>query len=94
MGLGIFVISSWDVIEPLTFIAQAFWLMVGSKIYLWKSVDMDISAYDQLYEQEVEALMKSSDFDTEKEAFLESYLVELRKYEEYLGSEAGEGHAE
>lgn len=46
MGLGIFVVSSWDVVEPLTFMATAFWLMIGSKLWLFRGVDMSISVYD------------------------------------------------
>ena len=34
MGLGIFHFSSWDVVEPITWLVQAFWLMVGSTFYL------------------------------------------------------------
>lgn len=84
MGIGIFVVSSWDVFEPLSFLVTAFWLMIGSKLWLLKGVDMTIDVYEQLYEQELEKLYESSDFDLHKEQFLEDYLEELKTYAGYL----------
>ena len=50
MGYGIFFFSSWDVVEALTWCTSAFWLMIGSKLFLWKDIDMDIGAYENLLE--------------------------------------------
>ena len=84
MGWGIFYYSSWDVVEALTWCTSAFWLMIGAKLYLWKGIDMDVSAYESLLEQEMDKLKANANFDLEKEAFLESYISELKSYEEYL----------
>ena len=94
MGVAIFGVSSWDVVEPLTYVTSAFWLMIGSKIFLWKNVDMDISAYDQLLEQERVKIWKTANFDEKKEEFLESYLTELKNYRDYLQSTGDEGEAD
>ena len=41
MGLGIYVVSSWDVVEPMTFMFSAFWLMVGSGYFLRHKIDFE-----------------------------------------------------
>ena len=67
----IFYVSSWDVMEAITFIATAFWLMIGSHLFLFKKIDMTLDAYDQLIDRERE---KVSKHDPMKEKFLEEYL--------------------
>lgn len=41
MGLGIYYFSSWDVVEPMTFMFSAFWLMVGSGYFLRNKIDFE-----------------------------------------------------
>lgn len=44
MGVGIYGVSSWDVVEPLTFLLSAFWLMTGSAFWLRHKIDFSYSS--------------------------------------------------
>lgn len=78
MGVGIYGISSWDVVEPMTFMFQAFWLMIGSTVYLRHKIDFSYDgAFDFFKQREVEKLIAQSNFDVHKRDFLESYISEI-----------------
>ena len=84
MGVGIYGVSSWDVVEPMTFMFSAFWLMTGSAFYIRHKIDFGWeNAFDYFEDRELKKLIESNNFDIEKEAFLRTYINQI---EEYLGN--------
>ena len=47
MSVGIYGVSSWDVVEPTTFLVSSFWLMIGSGFYIRNRIDF---SYDSAFE--------------------------------------------
>eukprot|EP00355_Strombidium_rassoulzadegani_P007104 CAMPEP_0168623744 /NCGR_PEP_ID=MMETSP0449_2-20121227/8995_1 /TAXON_ID=1082188 /ORGANISM="Strombidium rassoulzadegani, Strain ras09" /LENGTH=228 /DNA_ID=CAMNT_0008665159 /DNA_START=268 /DNA_END=951 /DNA_ORIENTATION=- len=81
MGYSIFIYSSWDVVEPLTWMVQSFWLMVGSTFFLAKRTDFDFEiAFEAFVDQEFQKLLKKSKFDLQKKETLEGLISELEEY--------------
>ena len=75
MGVGIYGISSWDVVEPMTFMFSAFWLMTGSAFFIRHKVDFAWeNAFSYFEDRELKKLIESKGFDMEKEAFLTTYI--------------------
>jgi hypothetical protein len=67
MGGGIFYFAGWDVVEPVTFLVSAFWLMAGSGFYLRHRVDFSVSGpFDYFQQTELEKLIKQNNFDKDK----------------------------
>ena len=87
MSSAIYGFSSWDVVEPTTFLVTSFWLMTGSAFYIKNKTDFSYeSGFDFFYQKELERLIKREKFDTEKKEFLEAYISELESYLNVLKS--------
>ena len=71
MGASIYHIYSWDVVEPLTFVLSAFWLVVGSMFCLTQGTNFDYeNAYSHFKESNLRKLMDAENFDPQKKRFL------------------------
>jgi len=81
MSIGIYGVSSWDVVEPTTFLVSAFWLMTGSAFFIKNKVDFSYeSGLEHYHSRSLDKLIEDKKFDTEKKEFLENYLAELDQY--------------
>mgnify|MGYP001024871889 CR=1 FL=1 len=79
MGSGIYYFSSWDVVEPLTFMFSSFWLMIGSTFHLYHKIDFEyMNAYEYFKQRELNRLISQTNFDEKKRDFLKSYIVEIK----------------
>mmetsp|Transcript_16668 Transcript_16668/g.25698 ORF Transcript_16668/g.25698 Transcript_16668/m.25698 type:complete len:97 (+) Transcript_16668:348-638(+) len=81
MGLSIFHFSSWDVVEPITWIVQAFWLSVGSSYYLSQKSDFEYTnAFDHFQKRKMNELLYYANFDLQKKEFLQDLIQEFEVY--------------
>ena len=81
MYTAIYQVYDWNTVEPMTFIFQAWWLMIGSGFYLRHKTNFTWdSGYDYFKKIELDRLVKQNNFDIEKKEFLESYITELERY--------------
>lgn len=77
-GYTIFVYSSWEVMEPVTFIVGAWWLMVGLGYYNLRGSDFEYtSVYNAVYERKLRKLMAQKNLTSQDIEFLEQYLTKL-----------------
>lgn len=76
--VGIYVVYDWNEMEPLTWLAQAFYLMVGSYYYLFTRGDwVYTSVYMSMFNRAKGQLMESDGFDEERLACMETYVERL-----------------
>ena len=78
MFLAIFHFSSWDVIEPWTWIVQATWMVVAAGLYAVKQTDLnEVSMFNYLEEKKMREMIKAKGFDEGKKQFLEELISEI-----------------
>jgi hypothetical protein len=81
MASAIYGFSSWDVVEPTTFLVSSFWLMTGSAFYIKNKSDFSYeSGFGFFYERELDKQISRANFDLQKKEFLENYIGELESY--------------
>uniref|UniRef100_A0A7S3HZF8 Calcium uniporter protein C-terminal domain-containing protein n=1 Tax=Favella ehrenbergii TaxID=182087 RepID=A0A7S3HZF8_9SPIT len=79
--LGIYVFYDWNEMEPLTWIAQAFYLMVGSYYYLATRGDwVYTSVYGHMFNRAKDQIMTGAGFDEERLEAMEKYIEDLEFY--------------
>ena len=89
MGTSIFYLFGWDVVEPITFLVQVFWLSAGSALYIRHRVDFSINGpYDFFKALEYQKLISANNFDVDKGKFLATYIEEIELMIEQLESGA------
>ena len=65
MGTSIYHFYSWDVVEPLTFVLSAFWLVVGSGFCLTQGTDFDYeNGYNHFKESNLRKIIDTENFDS------------------------------
>ena len=80
MGYLIFVQYSWEVMEPVTYMVQAFYATVGTLFYVLSKKDFEFSSgHSYFKDRKLEKLIKKNNFDKHKIAFLEEYTKTLRE---------------
>ena len=86
MGLSIFHFSTWDVVEPLTWVVQSTWIFTGATFFLWQKSDMnERMMFPDFKDKKYDQLIKSHNFDTEKEQFLTTLIDEVEHYNNKFG---------
>ena len=86
MGLAIFQISSWDVVEPVTWVVQSTWMTIGAFYFLVQKSDMNERImFPHFQQKKYDKLLEQKNFDTDKERFLEELIHEIEQYNSVLG---------
>jgi hypothetical protein len=79
-GYTIFFYSSWEVMEPLTFLVASWWLMVGLGYYNVRGDDFEYtSVYHSIYKRKFDKLMAQEKLNPEDIEFLEEYIQNLSR---------------